>query len=75
MIRFSSRSLKTNLMLVSLFFAVQVFYIFTPKEYHLLFSAIYTSVTKSTLPLLTTVANFGNVRQLSKDYFDILMHR
>ena len=62
-------------MLISPFFLVQVFYIFPTKEFKLVFSAIYTSVTKSMLPLLTTIANFGNVRKLSKDLVESLIHR
>jgi hypothetical protein len=63
------RSLKTNLILI-LAFIVSFFVILVPeKELKPIFILTNASFQKAALPLATTVANFGTVKDLCSKMF------
>jgi hypothetical protein len=61
------RSLKTNLVLITLFILLFFFIFFIPNRQF--FSVFIYSVLKGVLPILTTIANFGTIRSVIRQYY------
>ena len=64
------RSLKTNLTLIFVFMLPTIlFYIFKSKIDLMFCLIILLSVQKGVATVLTTIANFGNIRDVLRTYF------
>ena len=66
----AKRSLQTNLALITLFIFVLVFLYFIPNRQFL--SVLIFSMLKGALPIFTTVANFGTIRLVIRQYYEYL---
>ncbi len=66
----AKRSLQTNLALITLFISVLVFLYFIPNRQFL--SVLIFSMLKGALPIFTTVANFGTIRLVIRQYYEYL---
>jgi hypothetical protein len=66
----AKRSLQTNLALITLFIFVLVFLYFIPNRQFL--SVLIFSMLKGALPIFTTVANFGTIRSVIRQYYEYL---
>jgi ABC-type multidrug transport system permease subunit len=66
----AKHSLQTNLALITLFFFVLVFLYFIPNQQFL--SVLIFSMLKGALPIFTTVANFGTIRSVIRQYYEYL---
>ncbi len=66
----AKRSLQTNLALVTLFISVLVFLYFIPNRPF--FSGLMYSMLKGALPIFTTIANFGTIRSVIRQYYEYL---
>ena len=62
------RSLKTNLVLIFILFIVCILFLFPPKNWQFFLTALNESVQKSTLPILTTMANFLPIQSIISHY-------
>ena len=62
------RSLKTNLVLIFILFFVCILFLFPPKNWQFFLTALNESVQKSTLPILTTMANFLPIQSIIWQY-------
>ena len=65
----AERTLKTN-GIVGIFFAI-LFFVFMvlSKESRVYFQVILFKIVQAALPLLTTIANFGTIQHVAKNYF------
>ena len=64
------RSLKTNLTMIFVFILPPIlFYIFKSKIDFMFCLIILLSVQKGVAKVLTTIANFGNIRDVLRTYF------
>ena len=69
------RSLKTNLIMLLLFFALCVIIFFPTDEMKHFVWLSYASILKFLLPTVTTISNFGPIREVVKLYLQNLMSR
>ena len=66
----AKRSLQTNLAIITLFILFFFFLFYIPNRQF--FSVLIYSVLKGLLPFFTTIANFGTVRSVIRQYYDNL---
>jgi hypothetical protein len=64
------RSLQTNLVLMMLFVLFYFFILFIPNRQF--FSVLIYSLLKGLLPIFTTIANFGTIGSIIRQYYDYL---
>ncbi len=68
----AKRSLKTNLVLLSTFVVLITILIFVESSIPNYFTVIVFTLMKSAMPILTTMANFGTVKQVAGQYWNCL---
>ena len=69
------RSMKTNLMMLVLFFANCLILFLPTVELKLFLGPFYASLLKFLLPTVTTISNFGPIKKVVKLYLQNLMPR
>ena len=67
------RALKTNLMMILLFVASNLFLLIPSKVWQTYFCIVDTSIQKSLLPIVTTMANFGTVRSVAAQFWNSIV--
>jgi hypothetical protein len=66
----AKRSNKTNLILGILFFAMFTIVTLTPKQIRPYFASFIFSVMKTSMPVFTTIANFGTIQFVLTQYWN-----
>ena len=69
------RSMKTNLLTILLFAALGLFqFVPTIKWKYVLF-ILFESILKCMIPIVTTLTNFGPVKQVAKMYLNLIKYQ
>jgi len=68
----AKRSNKTNLILGILFFAIFTLATFIPKKIRPYFVSFIFSVMKTSMPVFTTIANFGTIQFVLTQYWNYI---
>jgi hypothetical protein len=63
------RSLKTNLIMILLVFMSNFVLLIPSKVWQTYFCIVDTSIQKALLPIITTMANFGTVRSVARQFW------
>ena len=71
----ATRSLKTNFILILMFFLSNLFLLLPSKMWQTYFCLLETSTYKSLLPIVTTIANFGTVRSVGFQLWKIIFKK
>ncbi len=69
------RSLKTNLILILLFFVSGTFLIIPSQIWKTYFVIVDTAIQKALLPIVTTSANFGTVRSVGSKFWNLMLNK
>ncbi len=69
------RSLKTNLILILLFFVSGTFLIIPSQIWKTYFVIVDTAIQKALLPIVTTLANFGTVRSVGSKFWNLMLNK
>ncbi len=64
------RSLKTNLVLLIVFLLL----VFSHFIYPTIYAYVATSLLKAVMPILTTVVNFGTIKEMAARYCEYIKH-
>jgi hypothetical protein len=71
----AERSVKTNLVLGTIFIIVMSCSIFVADKWRNHFYAIVVMSIRGSMPILTAIANFGTVKNVASQYFNQFKHR
>ena len=66
----AKRSLETNFIVILVFIAASVVLLIPSKMWQTYFCVVHTSVQKTLLPILSTMANFGTIRSVGKQLWE-----
>ena len=66
------KSLETNLILILVFCLSNLFFLIPSKMLQTYFCVVATSVLRALLPIVTTMTNFGTIRLVAIQFWDIL---
>ncbi len=69
------RSLKTNLILILLFFVSGTFLIIPSQIWKTYFVIVDTAIQKALLPIVTTLVNFGTVRSVGSKFWNLMLNK
>jgi hypothetical protein len=69
------RSLKTNLILILLFFVSGTFLIIPSQIWKTYFVIVDTAIQKALLPIVTTLVNFGTIRSVGSKFWNLMLNK
>jgi len=68
------RSLKTNFVIITIFCFSNLLYLIPSKTWAMYFCILGTSALRSLLPVATMMANFGTIRSVAANFFDMILY-
>jgi hypothetical protein len=69
------RSMKTNLLMLLLFMMTGFIFLIPPLEWKMFAAIMFQSFLKLLLPIVTTISNFGPVKEVARIYFENFKER
>ena len=69
------RSMKTNLLMLALFIVYGFFPFVPTMKWKLFLLILFESMLKCMMPIVTTLSNFGPVKNVAKMYFNLIKYQ